>query len=409
LVGRRVKCPLCGHVFAFGTDVAPDEQRASEGASTQSRSSTESEQRVRESLVDELHSAAIQEEIIRKVWFPALSPIARAFSPLLILSPVTRRILGFGIFPLLLLVIVGWQQTRVVSLVAFWISLYFCMLWAVFFGLFLSPSEAVKSQARSWAVFTALIGVPILMVVTGLVTEAGVLPDVFRLATSKSFLPKFIGFVLCVGVLEELCKVLPLLTLGRRRRALLTPINAMYIAAISGLAFSVVEASLYTRMYWSGSAVDAVVQVGQWFDQSRNWYGGVDADSLRVSMQKGLPKLMDAMARLTAIEIVRFVVLPFLHAAWAGIAGYFVGLAYMRGNLRWHLAGLGIGLTAVLHGLYDSLVGSATWLAVAVAAFSVLVFVSYVVNGSRIQGIVAAALAEVEGEHGTADSGERSS
>ncbi|MBC7553707.1 MAG: PrsW family intramembrane metalloprotease [Taibaiella sp.] len=44
----------------------------------------------------------------------------------------------------------------------------------------------------------------------------------------------------------------------------------------------------------------------------------------------------------------------FLHAIWAGIAGYFISLSFLYPKNRKALRLLGILIPAVLHGMYDS-------------------------------------------------------
>lgn len=146
--------------------------------------------------------------------------------------------------------------------------------------------------------------------------------------------------VLTVGIPEELAKALPVVLLVvLHRRRVLVPRDTLFLGAVSGLAFGAAEAVRY--------AVD---------------YAPID-------FGRG-----DAM-----VLVWRFVAGPITHALWAGVAGYFVGLAaqYRDPKPFLALAGLGIGVPALLHGLnnWDPVNGTVLW--VLVDAVSALLFAAY--------------------------------
>ncbi|WP_328305205.1 PrsW family glutamic-type intramembrane protease [Actinomycetospora sp. NBC_00405] len=154
--------------------------------------------------------------------------------------------------------------------------------------------------------------------------------------------------VLTVGVPEELAKALPVILLVfLHRRRVLVPRDTLFLGAVSGLAFGAAEAVKYAIEYMPSDLGRGGAMVLVW----------------------------------------RFVAGPITHALWAGVAGYFVGLAaqYRAPQPVLVLAGLGIGVPAVLHGLnnWDPVNGTLLW--VLVDAFSALLFVAY----ARI-GLVAA-------------------
>jgi RsiW-degrading membrane proteinase PrsW (M82 family) len=162
--------------------------------------------------------------------------------------------------------------------------------------------------------------------------------------------------VLAVGVPEELAKALPvvLLVLLHRRRTLV-PRDTLFLGVVSGLVFGAVEAVKYATEYTPSD-------VG---------IGG-------------------------AIVLVwRFVTDPVAHAVWAGVAGYFIGLAasYRTAGPFLALVGLGIGVPALLHGLSDWDVVGGTVLWVAVDVVSALLFLAYAKVGlvGRPAAVVPAA------------------
>ncbi len=148
--------------------------------------------------------------------------------------------------------------------------------------------------------------------------------------------------VLGVGLPEELAKLLPVvaLVLLHRRRGLV-PRDVLFLGAVSGLVFGAVEAVTYVTDY--------MPQAGM---------RGVDA---------------------ALVTVWRFVTDPVSHALWAGIGGYFVGLAAQyRTPGRWMaLAGVGLAIPSLLHGLndWDAITGNVLWVGVQVV--SALLFLGY--------------------------------
>jgi len=123
------------------------------------------------------------------------------------------------------------------------------------------------------------------------------------------------AFIFAIGLPEELCKALPLFVLLRKTDLLPSQVMLFY-GLMSGLGFGIYE------------GVD--------YQMGRNF---------RYASSGGDYYLLNLM-RLTT--------LPFLHAMWTGIAGYFIGFAGLYPRRRRGLILIGIGLPAVLHGLYNT-------------------------------------------------------
>ena len=147
-----------------------------------------------------------------------------------------------------------------------------------------------------------------------------------------------------VGIPEELAKLLPVALLAvvhRRAWRALAPRDYLFLGAVSGLAFGAVEAVVYIAHSPVAGTGDALVLV---------W---------------------------------RLVTDPVVHACWAGTACYFLGLAtrYRETGPWAALAGLGIGVPAVLHGLNDWVAPrvNVAWVLVTVA--STLLFLAYALVG----------------------------
>ncbi len=152
--------------------------------------------------------------------------------------------------------------------------------------------------------------------------------------------------VVAIGLPEELAKALPVAVLAllhRRTWVALPPRDYLFLGAISGLAFGAREAIHY--------------------------YGSYTTDDL---------------SRPEALEVMwRFVADPVTHACWAGISAYFIGLAVQHRDVgaRVALAGLGLSIPAVLHGLNDWTPINTSVLWVAVTALSALLFLAYATVG----------------------------
>ena len=68
------------------------------------------------------------------------------------------------------------------------------------------------------------------------------------------------------------------------------------------------------------------------------------------------------------LNIARLTSLPFLHACWCGIAGYFLSFANLYPKYRRGLYTLALCVPAVIHGLYDAL--SDYWLVSLIMVFN---------------------------------------
>jgi protease PrsW len=123
---------------------------------------------------------------------------------------------------------------------------------------------------------------------------------------------------------------------------------------MSGLAFGVSEAVTYSLGY-ANQAVNGIYNQGA-----------------------------DVEGNFIISEFLRLISLPFLHAMFSAVAGYFVGLAIVSPSRRAALALTGLGIAAVVHGLYDTTSGWSSWISLAVAAVAVLLFVGYLSNAESL-------------------------
>lgn len=175
-----------------------------------------------------------------------------------------------------------------------------------------------------------------------------------------------LSYIFSVGLPEEFVKILPVVVLGLVLRQVwgpLTPKDYLFLGAVSGLAFGAAEAVQYINVYIPLQAGQIAVEAAQ-----------TSAD----------PNTLGQFIASTSIQSGswRFVTDPMSHAVWAGISGYFVGLAFQHRRYFW-LAFFGLALTSVLHGINDDAAGHWFWIVEIVV--SVLLFMAYVQAGGVIE------------------------
>ena len=87
------------------------------------------------------------------------------------------------------------------------------------------------------------------------------------------------------------------------------------------------------------------------------------------------------------MNIARLTSLPFLHAIWCAIAGYFISFANLYPKYRISLYFLAIAIPAVIHGLYDTFCGSYLGMLIAlpITFTGVIMLMTYLKQGVNYQ------------------------
>lgn len=255
--------------------------------------------------------------------------------------PWVQKLLLFGVSPLLLLQLLAAEQASLLS-VAWAFSIYFGLVWAVVLREGLKPDCADRRLPWKVAAFTALAGAVTVIMISSMP------PITFLLLWTETagLVPRWLGQTLGVGLVEEAVKAVPLLLFVVSQRP--HPTTGAYLGAISGLAFGVTEAVVYSQGYAGSHAM------------------GHLSDGAYLMHQ-----------------LLRFLTLPLLHAAWSGTLGWFLTLARRHPSARPTLECFGLGLAAGLHGTYNTL--SESGFGVAVAAGSLMLFVAYVRSTDGIE------------------------
>ncbi|AFZ02203.1 PrsW family intramembrane metalloprotease [Calothrix sp. PCC 6303] len=278
--------------------------------------------------------------VLRTFKFASVVPYKDALSRELYSSNKVKLLLFFGLFPLAVSLL---AYTSNLGAIVFILGIYYSSIWAVVLYNLLKPAAFSWSNTIKCALFTAFIGIPILLL------AQGIPPFTYLYAAirQEGILLKMIGFILGVGVLEESCKALPVYLFLLRPGKLKDPLTSAFYGAISGLGFAIAEGVSYSYKYANSLAA-----------------GDTDL---------GLYVLLNT---------IRFVSLPLYHAIWAGIVGYFMGLAAINPSRRGSIILIGLSVSAILHGCYNTF--SNGLIGFAILAFSILLFVTYLNRSQQI-------------------------
>jgi len=245
-----------------------------------------------------------------------------------------HRALAIAAVGLLPLVIYALFRSPSQLINAYWaMALYFSTLWAFFFYyVFPTPDVSVRTATISFFV-TGVVSVSALLVLYSIWP----LNQVNVWIRSDHWLVAWVGFVWGVGLPEELCKAFVLFVLLRRAGPI-RPQALLFYGLMSGLGFGIYEGVKY--------------QTRENFQLAFRTSGQPDAYFA---------------AEYYLLNLIRLTTLPFLHAIWTGMAGYFIGFADQFPERRRGLLLVAIGLPAVLHGTYNTF-GGALGLIVALAS-----------------------------------------
>ena len=231
--------------------------------------------------------------------FPKTTMLSKSFL-------TDQRFLILAIVGLLPMVIMNMPLGGV--LLFYEVSLYFSIIWGLFFYTCFKTQQVSLKTTLSVFFLTQIL-VFTLWDFTGL-------PNLnpFYALVETSFPINILGFVFGVGLTEELVKLLPLIFILRRTKEPLIPQTMVFYGLMSGIAFGVYE----------GVGYQITVNAEQTYDVS------------------------------FFLNIARLTSLPFLHACWCGIAGYFLAFAHLYPKYRRGLYALAISVPVIIHGLYDS-------------------------------------------------------
>jgi len=219
------------------------------------------------------------------------------------------------------------------------VALYFSAIWALFFYYLFKTQQMSPRLCALCFFFTGIVSISVLL----LIQRIPPWTILYASAHSQSMLPQFLGMFLGVGVHEELCKAAILFWLVKRPGQFLIPQTVVFYGMMSGLGFGIYE--------------------GVNYQMHLNREQGVDQAYL--------------------LNIARLTSLPFLHAVWTGLAGYFISFAALYPKKRYGLWILAIGVPAMFHATYNTF----GWgiLGLGSAFLSVILLTTYLANAAQMQ------------------------
>lgn len=228
-------------------------------------------------------------------------------------------------------------------LVFYFISLYFSVLWGMIFYYFFRTSQ-VKLNAAVSTFFVSQLCIFMVFDFTGLAYY-----NPMYVFVNSTFPIDALGYVFGVGLTEEVVKILPLIYLAWKAREPLLPQTLVFYGLISGLAFGVYE------------GVEYQLDINSQLDYTNSHY----------------------------LNILRLTSLPFIHAVWCGIGGYFLAFAKLYPRFRQSLYMLMITVPALLHGLYDTFCSQNNFLlsliGLSITVVSVILLMLYLRRGAEYQ------------------------
>ena len=251
-------------------------------------------------------------------------------------------VIAYALLPLIFLAVLS--SSNDLSAPGWAYSLYVAPLWIMGFWMLIRPGHLAQQElyAAAGIVVWTLVWINLVTINVN---------DGLHLSGSISFLP-----ALVIGFNEEITKALPVLLAGlillKYRKVKLSVRMSMFLGTIAGLTFGIAEQAFYTSNDIIG------------INQARSNNEAVNA-------------------ALAFAE--RIFVDGFQHAVWAGIAGFFIGLALNYPRRRIQLIVLGVTIAAVLHALNDFLASSSIWLVIIVQAASLLLFLGYTMSEASIE------------------------
>lgn len=262
-----------------------------------------------------------------------------------------RRIVALafvGLLPLLLILYL--RSSRDVGTALWGMALYSSLLWAMFFYVAFSQPEVRLVRCVVTFAGSALFSIGLVALARFLVPVDWVMVWI----SSPALLTRWSGHFCGVALIEEAAKLFMLYFLWPRR---LPPRVMMFYGLMAGLGFGIYEGVAYQS-----------------------------SQNLRVSFGSGLSPVEGA-AVYYLLNILRLTSLPFLHAMWTGIAGYFIGFA---GRFPERSGGLVLAaflVPSLLHATYNTFSESAV--GIAVALVTVLALNVYLVKGRDFERVLA--------------------
>ena len=233
-------------------------------------------------------------------------------------------------------------------------SIYFGILWAVLIWALMRPG---------------FIPIPAFLIVIAFIFVFERWWNIVGQLNTPDTPPNTISRALQVGLHEEGTKALAVIAVVLIYEFILHAPRLsirgyMYLGALSGITFGVIESVQYMQKAY------------------------VQAANCIINLNSS--KAAECITSVAPGQLLwRAVTDGFTHALWASISAFFIGLAVL--HRRWAIQFIltGVAIAIVLHGVNDWLASTNKgWLQVAVVALSAFIAVGYAVSGNQIDRII---------------------
>jgi len=246
--------------------------------------------------------------------------------------------------------------------VAWIFAAYFAIAWLLLLGVIIRPEHVTRPMLALVTVIALVTQVPLAVTL-----------EVQLHANNASLGPS----IFTVGLPEELAKALPVLAVALiyRGRQNLTPLDYLFLGAVSGLVFGASEVVHYFTVNGVAEFYQTVQSAIPSIEKLINTGHSASTSLFAVLIGPVLYFVLDF--------VWRFLTDPIIHACWSGLTGYFIGLA-ATGRHKWYtIAWIGLAAAAILHGLNDwsRVNGHPLWILVDLV--SGILFLGYAKVGSR--------------------------
>ena len=260
-------------------------------------------------------------------------------------SPVFRFLAFVATVPLAIQIL---QENHAIL---YGLALWSMALWSLLLYRLFADRDLSFRLAFGTVLFTCFIGLPILEL--WLYTPV----DITGWLITRNFLAfRLSGYVFGVGVREELTKAIPLIALALFTSKMRKPINGLLLGMMSGIGFAGAE-----NVYYVFRTLE---------------------ESLRAMKETGHAGYL---VMPVYNNVVRMAMTPFLHACFSAIFGYFIALGVAQRRHRFVFFLLGLSLSSLLHGLYDTFVGESPLLGVVIQCGAFFLVMTYILKARGLR------------------------
>jgi RsiW-degrading membrane proteinase PrsW (M82 family) len=265
--------------------------------------------------------------------------------------------------------------------VAWIFAAYFAVAWLLLLGVIIRPEQVTRPMLVLVTAIALATQVPLAVTL-----EVNLHADTTGLGPS----------IYSVGLPEELAKAIPVVAVALIYRLFvrreLTPRDYLFLGAVSGLVFGASEVvhyftvnglqEFYLTVQSALPSIQQLIVTGH-------------------SAPDSVFAVLIGPVRYFILDFVwRFLSDPITHACWAGLTGYFIGLA-ASGRHKWYtVSWIGLVAAAILHGLNDwgRVNGHLLWILVTLV--SGILLLGYAKVGSRADPEATETWPPAFGRHG---------